>query len=87
MNLNKCSTPRFKSIIEESLFILIVYSWSLADTWSRDPTYERERVQYIIKTKTTLGKARQIQSCLKRGVICTQEFMYIVDLDNSVFES
>ena len=32
-------------------------------------TQHIESVQYIIKTKTTLGKARQIQSCLNRGVI------------------
>ena len=42
-------SQRFKSLIKKSLFILIVYSWSLADevTW---PTIW-ERVQYIIKTK------------------------------------
>ena len=48
-------TPRFKSLVKKSLFILIVYSWPLADevTWPN----MWERVQYIIKTKTTLGKS------------------------------
>ena len=57
---------RFKSLHEKSLFILIlhgdkvfvliVYSWPLAGevTWPR--------WQYIIETKTTFRKARQIQS-------------------------
>ena len=48
------NTPRFKSLIKKSLFILIVYSWSLADkvTW---PSIWA-RVQYIIKTKQISGK-------------------------------
>ena len=57
-------TPRFKSLISQYLFILIVYSWLLVDevTWPNI----WESVQYIIKTKTTLGKARQIQSSTGR---------------------
>ena len=58
-------SPRFKSLIKKSLFILIVYSWSLADevTW---PNIWAE-VPYIIKTKTNLEKARHIQSSLNHG--------------------
>ena len=59
-------SPHFKSLIKKSLFILILYGLSLADevTW---PNIIWESVQYIIKTETTLGKVRQIQSSLNRG--------------------
>ena len=47
-------TPRFKSLVKKSLFILIVYSWPLSDEVMWPNMWEK--VQYIIKTKTTLGK-------------------------------
>ena len=60
-------SPCFKSLIKNSLFILILYSWSLAGevTWP----YIREGVQYKIKTKATfrVRDARQIQSGLNNG--------------------
>ena len=71
-------SPRFKSLIKRSLFILILhgdyvfifilYSWPLADkvTW---PNIWWEAVRYKIKTKTTFRKARQKQSGLNHGDI------------------
>ena len=35
---------------------------------SCDPTYEKE-LPYIIKSKTSFGKVRKIQSCLNHGDI------------------
>ena len=60
------------SLIKKSLFILIVYSWTLADkvTWP----YIWEGVQNIIKTNTTLRKARQIQSGLNPGELGVPSF-------------
>ena len=78
-------SPRFKSLINKSLFILIVYSWPLADevTWPNI----WESLQYIIKTKTTLGKARQIQSSLNRGDLRglwnTRGYCFSLDVKNT----
>ena len=57
-----CKSPRFKSSVNRSLFILIVYSWQLLDEVTWPHIWEGE--QYIIKTKTTFRKARQIQNSL-----------------------
>ena len=61
---------RRHSVLKVSFRNLCLFWLCTAGYWrtrSRDPAYERERVQYIIKTKTTLGKARQLQSCPNRG--------------------
>ena len=57
----KTAPPHFKSLIKKSWFILIVYGWSLVDevTW---PSSWESTVHN--QNKTTLGKARQIQSCI-----------------------
>ena len=53
-NWTKAISPHFKSLIMKPLFILILYSWPLADevTW---PSIW-ERVQYIMETKQLSGK-------------------------------
>ena len=69
-------SPRFKSLIKNSLFILLCTAghWR---TRSRDPANERERVQYIIKTKPTFGKARQMQKCCLNDVYTNQYFFLL----------
>ena len=62
-----------------------MYSWPLADevTWANI----WESLQYIIKTKTTLGKARQIQSSLNRGDLRglwnTRGYCFSLDVKNT----
>ena len=57
--LRQLFTARFKSLINKFVFILIVNKVTLC--------HILEGVQYIIKIKTTLRKAIQIQSGLNHG--------------------
>ena len=63
------NSPRFKSLIKSSLFILFVYSWPLADevTW---PCIW-EGLQFKIQKKQLFEKARQIKSVINHGELHT----------------
>ena len=61
-NMMRSMSTRFKSLINKSLFILIVHSWPLADEvmWERESTVPNQNKSTLAEseTNTELSKSR-----------------------------